>query len=512
MSRFQRIVHKHATVHAGITFWVERDSSVGHISFERHGSRRNVQRIYVKPRRCLQPVYDCFLDLLFAADGVSTACEHKGGNQQGGCRNTQHVPIIAAARAVTSDIAIVSISLMKFSIALVLVAATAAWATTIPAGTDVQVRLTSEASSEKPSGQPVSGVVIAPVVVNGAVAISPGTQVTGKTADAIAFQAGSDQVEEKAATVRIQFTKIEDASGHSKPLEAVVKSVDNARESVDTSGLITGIVASKTYEAQIEKGISKLEAHDQGFANILSAVKGAMLKQVDASIDYKPGVELTLKLTKPLEWSAPTSYELPEAVRPPKAVVDLVNSEPFRTVAQSPPRPSDVTTLMFIGSAEQLQSTFQEAGWYQGNALSRSSKFETARAMIESRGYNEAPMSILYLEGRPPDFTFEKQNNTFAMRHHIRIWRRPETYDGKPVWVAAATHDVSITMSSVSHSFTHGIDPHIDVERAKVAYDLLFTGRARALGLAARSNIPRDISNATGDKLITDGKMAVLEF
>jgi len=405
----------------------------------------------------------------------------------------------------------VSISLMKFSMALFVVGA-AAWAATIPAGTELQIRLTSEATSEKPSGQPVSGVVIAPVVVNGALAISPGTKVSGKTADASAFQAASDQVVEKAATLRIQFTQIDDASGHSKPLDAMVKSVDNARESVDSTGLITGIEASKTYEAEIEKGITKLESRNQGLAQILSAVKGATLKQVDASIDYKPGVELTLALTKPLDWSAPGSYQMPEALKPPNAIVALVNSEPFRTVAQSPPKPSDLTNLMFIGSAEQLQSILQEAGWFAGSALSRSSKFETARALIESRGYNEAPMSILYLEGKPPDFTFEKTNNTFAMRHHIRIWRRPDTYDGKPVWVAAATHDNSITISQVSHSFTHGIDPHIDVERAKVMNDLLFTGRAHALGLVARSGIPPDVSNATGDKLITDGKMAVLEF
>src|SRR5690348_4957700 len=142
---------------------------------------------------------------------------------------------------------------MKFSIPLILVAASAAWGATIPAGTELQVRLTSEASSEKPSGQPISAVVIAPLLVNGVVAITPGTQLGGKTADASAFQAASEQVEEKVAKLRIQFTKIQDSSGRSKALEAAVKSVDNARESVDTSGLITGIKASQTYEAQIEK-------------------------------------------------------------------------------------------------------------------------------------------------------------------------------------------------------------------------------------------------------------------
>lgn len=406
----------------------------------------------------------------------------------------------------------VSVLLMKFLIVSVLLAAGAAQAATIPAGTEVSVRLTSDASSEKPSGQPVSAVIIAPVFLDGALVISAGAELTGSTADASRFQAGADQSEEHAATLRIQFTRIQDPAGRAKPLSCVVESVDNARESVDKSGLITGIVASRTLEAEIEKGISKLSSHDQQFGQLLSGLKSILLQQVDASIDYKPGVELTVRLTKPLEWSAPATGGMPAAITPAEPIIALVYSEPFRTMAQSPPRPSDLTNVILLGSGEQIEAAFHQAGWFAGSALSRSSKFETARAIIEDRGYTEAPMSLLYLDGRPPDFTFQKQNDTFAMRHHIRIWRRPETFHGKSVWIAAATHDISITFSDVSHSFTHGIDPNIDVERAKVVDDLVFTGRVRALALVGRNNIPRDASNAMGDRLITDGKVAVLEF
>ncbi len=167
---------------------------------------------------------------------------------------------------------------------------------------------------------------------------------------------------------------------------------------------------------------------------------------------------------------------------------------------------------MFIATVEQLQTAFHDAGWFAAERLSESSKLETARAIIEDRGYSEAPMSILYLDGKPPDFTFQKQNDTFAMRHHIRIWQRPQTFHGKPVWVAAATHDISITFSPVSRSFTHGIDSNIDNERAKVVNDLLFTGYIHGLALVGRSGIPQNASNATGDRLVTDGQMAVLEF
>jgi hypothetical protein len=167
---------------------------------------------------------------------------------------------------------------------------------------------------------------------------------------------------------------------------------------------------------------------------------------------------------------------------------------------------------MFIGTEEQVRSAFQAAGWSSAAALSRAAKMETARALIEDRGYSEAPMSILYLEGRPPDLALQKQNNTFAMRHHIRIWQTPQTFDGKPVWMAAATHDVKITFSPQSRNFTHGIDSHIDLERAKVVEDLLFTGLVRGVSLVDRTGLPKNPTNATGDALITDGRINVLEF
>lgn len=401
---------------------------------------------------------------------------------------------------------------MKLQIALLFLTARAAWSVTIPAGTELQVRLTSDVSSDKPSGQAISAVLIVPVFVGSQPAISAGAALSGTTADANAFQAATDQAQERAATLRLRFTKIQDEAGHAQPLECVMEGVDNARESVDQTGLITGIVASQTMEAEIEKGITKLGSRYGQLGQILSGVKGALLKDVDASIDYKPGVELTLRLTKPLEWNATARTNIPSPIAPRNQVIALVNAEPFRTSAMNPPKPSDLTNLMFIGTAEQIEGAFHEAGWFAANALSRSSKYETARAIIEDRGYSEAPMSILYIEGKPPDFTFQKQNDTFAMRHHIRIWRRPEMFAGKPVWIAAATHDTKFTVSPVTHSFTHGIDSNIDLERAKVMNDLLFTGHVHAAALVDRNGLPRDLSNATGDRLVTDGKMAVLEF
>lgn len=143
-------------------------------------------------------------------------------------------------------------------------------------------------------------------------------------------------------------------------------------------------------------------------------------------------------------------------------------------------------------------------------SLNALAKFETVRALAEDRGYNEAPVSVLLLEGKAPDLVFEKLNNTFARRHHLRIWLRPVTFLGKPVWAIAATHDVGINFSEENRTFIHRIDSEIDRERTKVVNDLLFTGRVKSMELVDRQNVPQHSQNATDDNLETDGKIAVL--
>jgi hypothetical protein len=167
---------------------------------------------------------------------------------------------------------------------------------------------------------------------------------------------------------------------------------------------------------------------------------------------------------------------------------------------------------MFLGSRQQIEDAFQKAGWTPAARLNDQSKLETFRAMAEMRGYQEAPVSVLLLDGRAPDLVFEKINDTFAARHHLRIWQRPGTFGGKAIWVCSATHDTGISFSEENRTFIHKIDPQIDLERAKVVNDLLFTGLVRGLSLVDRSALPQNIFNATGDALKTDGSMAVVSF
>jgi hypothetical protein len=261
----------------------------------------------------------------------------------------------------------------------------------------------------------------------------------------------------------------------------------------------------------MDQGIGKVGEKYAGLADILGAAKSAILRPADAEISYEPGVELRLRLNEPLELEpVPGAEPAFDPVASESDLIRLVTRQPFRTTAQKPPKPSDITNLMFIGSEEQLSQTFFSAGWATAAALNAQSTLETFRAIAELRGYKEAPMSILLLDGRAPELVFQKQNNTFAERHHLRIWRSKDTFQGAPVWLCAATHDTGIEFSPQNRTFIHTIDPLIDRERSKVVNDLLLTGRVRSLALVDRPEVPKKSHNATGDELLTDGRMAVL--
>ena len=79
-------------------------------------------------------------------------------------------------------------------------------------------------------------------------------------------------------------------------MSARLTGVDNARESVDEQGRIQGIIASKTGSGRLDQGINKVAEKYPSFAEILGTVKQAVLKDTDANIDFKSGVEMTIEL------------------------------------------------------------------------------------------------------------------------------------------------------------------------------------------------------------------------
>ena len=391
---------------------------------------------------------------------------------------------------------------------LLSLALAAADTVTIPAGTGLSLRLiTAIGSKTSKANDPVEAVVIAPVLAGGRTVKLQGVKLTGKVKQVQPVSASAPR-----AVLALEFSELVSADGKKIKTPVQVVHVDNARELVDPEGRINGILGSETISGRMDQGIQKVAERYAGLAGLLQAAKGGVVKQSDPEIDYPAGVELEARVTRDFQCDFTGSVAAPGPVTPEADLSQLVNALPFQTMAENPPKPSDITNLMFIGSEQAIAAAFKAAGWFTAAQLSPESKFATLRAIAESRGYKEAPMSTLLLEGHKPDLTFEKQNNTFAKRHHLRVWRRAEQFGGKAVWVVAATHDTGIQFSQENRTFIHKIDGKIDSERAKVVYDLIFTGQVKGDSVVARPAVPTSGMNATGDTIETDGAMAVLAF
>lgn len=385
----------------------------------------------------------------------------------------------------------------------------AAYGAQIPSGTELHIRLSSKISSaDAKPGASVTAVLIAPVVENGQIVLPPGAHLTGVVKASQAAAADP----QKPPTLNLEFQDIS-FGAERDALTARVSAIDNAKETVDEKGVITGTPASQTYTARMNRGIQKMSGNDKlsSLAGILQAAKSALVQDTDPDITYDAGVEMTLKTAAPFNVSHPSAGIAGEIQPIPNdaALAGLVRRMPLRAMATDG-RPSDITNLLLAGTEEQVAIAFEAAGWSTAAQLNGISKFATALAMIEQRGYKEAPVSVLLVDGRPPDLVYQKQNNTFDARHHLRIWRLPGTLAGRPVWVCAATHDIGISYSDREGTFIHRIDSNIDDERAKVTNDLIFAGKVSSLALVPRDGVPAEAQNATGDALHTDGQVAVI--
>jgi hypothetical protein len=381
---------------------------------------------------------------------------------------------------------------------------TAALNADVPAGTEIWVRLTEPFHSKNTrTGERVKAVVIAPVREGARVLLEPGTTVEGTVLTA---RHARDRF--TRAEAALDFTNFRHSDGKVTRLATRVLEVDNARETV-SHGRILGIPFPNRAVGRWTLGLRGLGFVMPGVSEGLQwATRGYNLT-LGREIDYPAGVELILRVSVPEKLQTRKPQKDWNQVKPTPAMVNLVRSQPLRVKTPSG-EDSDITNLLFVGTAEDLEAGFQEAGWLEAKSLGVKSGFRTALAALRQKGYEEAPFSKLLLDGKEPDYEYQKDLNTVAKRHHLRIYRRPGDYQGKPVWIASATHDIGIGMGRAGTKWYHLIDPEIDKERQKIADDLLFTGVATGYSLVDRPEAPRKAGNATGDELRTDGHMMVL--
>lgn len=361
------------------------------------------------------------------------------------------------------------------------------------------------------TGAEVEGALIAPVRAGGHTLLPLGTKMRGVVKQSRRVGLG---LLWETARLWIDFNRLE-VGGESVPVQTRMLDLDNSRENVDPQGRIRGIRSTATMgfrAAGFLSGIVMFDPIAYLYVNVSSA---RMLRFTEPEVYLPPGAEMTVRVAKTAKIPEIPDTHLPAVATTGREREDLgamIRALPFRTATEKGGKPSDLTNLVFIGDGDALTRAFRAAGWVETDQLSGRSRFMTMRAMAENQAYVNAPMSTLLLGGNRPVKTWSKTLNTFAKRHHARVFRAAEQWKGESVWTASSTQDIGISLSKKQKTFIHLIDELIDNERAKIVNDLLFTGCVDAVEEIARPWVPLDAKNSTGDLLRTDGAVAIVRL
>jgi hypothetical protein len=387
-------------------------------------------------------------------------------------------------------------------------------AETIPAGTPLEIRLQQPISSySTPAGTKITGILVSPVSDGGRILVPLGTTVQGSVIRVRKVGLGFAH---ETAEIELRFDHLVLSDQQSVPVQVRIKSVENARESINKKGGIQGIRSTSTLSNRASGIVGTLAFGDPIAAIFATAGSACVLRFSEPEITLPAGAELLAQLAAPVDLPGTEAQTVPPLVTTAdgrQQLGEMVHRLPFRTVTEGTKElPSDFTNLVFIGSADALQRSFAASGWVIVDTLTAQSTYGTIRSVAENQGYRRAPMSILLLDGNAPDYAYAKTLNTFSKRHHLRVWTSKETWHGQPVWTSSSTHDVGIGFSKKNKTFIHLIDSNIDNERAKVVNDLIYTGCVSGVQLVTRPWLPKDAKNGTGEELITDGRIAVLQL
>ncbi len=174
-------------------------------------------------------------------------------------------------------------------------------------------------------------------------------------------------------------------------------------------------------------------------------------------------------------------------------------------------REGDMLNLVFLAREDDLQTAFARAGWLQAD---KSIPRIIWRLISRRTRYKELPMDQLYVFGRRQDYSYVLPDPKLivARRHHVRIWKTDREVDGVPLWVGAATHDVSIEL--VKHEFRlfHRIDPNVDAERNFIARNLAKTWQPARSEYMHCVEPVLSAETATGQTYHSDGRLLFLEL
>jgi len=194
---------------------------------------------------------------------------------------------------------------------------------------------------------------------------------------------------------------------------------------------------------------------------------------------------------------------------PPPAGLDaMLNFLPPR-VLDGRGREGDMVNLVFVAPANELQQAFEHAGWTSVDMKKKTIAWHLLR---HGTHYARLPMAHYFLFGRSQDFSYSLPDPLFLLsrRHHIRIWKTDYLVDNTPVWIAAATHDVSIAVHRMR--VTHRIDPQVDAERDFIGDNLNGTRLVAGTAYVPSQQPVFQATTTGGQSYYSDSRILLVKF
>jgi hypothetical protein len=191
-----------------------------------------------------------------------------------------------------------------------------------------------------------------------------------------------------------------------------------------------------------------------------------------------------------------------------------VESLPCCTTNKDGTKTGDPVNFVIVEPEGAGNKGFVRAGWDETEQTSTGASIRMVGAAIFGKTYRNAPMSSLYLFGRPQDIGLQKARWNIHQRNHLRVWLAPVTYRGDYVWVGQISRDIGSRLTTKSPTLTtHKIDPNVDDARDSLIIEMLYARVLAAFAAAdgvgaASAEAPR--TNLTGDPWFTDGRRAVI--
>jgi hypothetical protein len=210
---------------------------------------------------------------------------------------------------------------------------------------------------------------------------------------------------------------------------------------------------------------------------------------------------------------------------PPEKAVSYSRDDAFHAALEALPccatnkggtKNGDPLNLVIVGGLDDAFPALVRRGWRPTEEKWLGSIWRMVTSALSGDRYPDAPVSDLYLFGRPQDLALQKARDNIHQRNHLRLWLSPLRYRSKEVWVGQISRDIGTRLTIHSPTLTtHKIDPDVDAARAALAEDMVYSQNLGALGLvegvgAAPKSAPRE--NLTTDPYYTDGYRLVLVF